>query len=309
MKKIIDPLPREILEAELTSDKFIRETNNISNEIYSITHHDSPNLMREIGRLREISFRESGGGTGKEIDIDFYDTKEKPYKQLIVWDPEEKEIIGGYRYFDCDSSTCVRDGFVDLSTAHLFNFSYKFIKEYLPYTIELGRSFVQPMYQSRQMGKKALFALDNLWDGLGSLIVDNPNIKYFFGKITMYPTFNHEARDYILCFLQKYFEDKQDMVVPIKSLQYHGDIDIIKKELSADNYKDDYKTLSQKVRNLGVNIPPLFNSYMNLSSSMLCFGTAINSEFGDVEETGIMITIKDVYDAKSKRHVESYKKT
>ncbi len=306
MKKIIDPIPRDILEAELTSDKFIRETNNASNEIYTISHHDSPNLMKEIARLREISFRESGGGTGEEIDIDFFDTKENPYKQLIVWDPEEKEIIGGYRYFDCNASTCIREGFVDLSTAHLFNFSDKFINEYLPYTIELGRSFVQPMYQSRQMGKKALFALDNLWDGLGSLIIDNPNIKYFFGKITMYPSFNHEARDYILYFLHKYFEDKQDMVVPINSLQYHGDLDIIKKELSADNYKDDYKTLTQKVRSLGVNIPPLFNSYMNLSSSMLSFGTAINTEFGDVEETGIMITIKDVYEAKSKRHVESY---
>ncbi len=308
MKKIIDAIPREIIESELTAERFIRKTNNTSNEIYSISHHDSPNVMKEIGRLREISFRAAGGGTGEEIDIDHYDTKENPYRQLIVWDPEEKEIVGGYRYFNCNEFSCVSNKHVDLSTAHLFNFTDKFLKEYMPYTIELGRSFVQPIYQSGQMGRNGIFALDNLWDGLGSLIVDNPDIKYFFGKITMYPSFNHEARDLILHFLYKYFGDKEKLVTPIKALDFHGDLNSIEKVLSAHNYKDDYKLLAQKVRSLGVNIPPLFNAYMNLSPTMLDFGTALNTEFGDVEETGIMITIEDVYEAKSKRHVESYYK-
>ena len=308
MKKIIDPIPKEILESELTKEKFIRESNNTSNEIYIVNHHNSPMLMREIGRLREISFRFVGGGTGEEVDIDYYDTKENPYQQLIVWDPDEKEILGGYRFFNCNTCKCVNEDKIELSTSHLFNFSDKFIKEYLPSTIELGRSFVQPMYQTGQMGRKGIFALDNLWDGLGALMVDNPNVKYFFGKITMYPSFNQEARDLILYFFKKYFNEDNKLVYPIEPMSFHKDESELEAVFTAHDYKEDYKILSQVVRALGVNIPPLFNSYMNLSPTMKTFGTAHNSEFGAVEETGILITIADVYEAKIVRHIDSYQK-
>ena len=308
MKKIIDPVSKGILVSELTPDKFVRQSNNTSNHIYTITHHDSPMVMREIGRLRELSFRDAGGGTGEEIDIDHYDTKENPYKQLIVWDPDAKEIIGGYRYFNCNSCKCENEGRIDLSTSHLFSFSEKFRKEYLPYTIELGRSFVQPAYQSTQMGRKGIFALDNLWDGLGALMVDNPNVRYFFGKMTMYPSFNKEARDLILYFLQKYFSDSDNLVLPIYPISYHQEESDLASIFTVHDYREDYKILSQRVRAIGMNIPPLFNAYMNLSPTMKSFGTAINADFGNVEETGILITIADVYEAKTKRHIDSYVK-
>ncbi len=309
MKDIIAPVPKAALLAELTPEKLLRKTNKGDNEIYVITFQDSPNVMREIGRVREITFRDAGGGMGDEVDIDEYDTCDQPYKQLIVWDPQALEIIGGYRYILCDNLPVDENGIVQLATTHLFRFSEKFIKEYLPFTLELGRSFVQPHYQSSKAGAKALFALDNLWDGLGALIVDHPEIKYFFGKVTMYTHYQLKARNLIMYFFMKYFKDNEDLVTPIHPLDLGIDMNEMEKVFNGGSYKEDYKILSQKVREFGENIPPLINSYMNLSPSMKTFGTVINDHFGNVEETGIILTISDIYAAKTDRHIETYVRT
>lgn len=309
MKEIIAPVSKEKLMAELTPDKLMRLTNKGDNEIYIITYQDSPNVMLEIGRVREFTFRDAGGGIGKEVDIDEYDTCDDPYKQLIVWDPQAQEIIGGYRYILCNQLPTDENGVVRLATTQLFNFSEKFIKEYLPYTLELGRSFVQPHYQSSKAGAKALFALDNLWDGLGALIVDHPEIKYFFGKVTMYTHFHTKARNLILYFFMKYFNDNENLVTPIHPLDLGINMAEMNKIFNGGSYKEDYKILSQKVREFGENIPPLINSYMNLSPSMKTFGTVINDHFGGVEETGIILTISDIYEAKTDRHIETYIRT
>ena len=216
---IIDPIPVELLKKELTPDRQLRMTNKSNNKIYIITAHNAPNVMREIGRLREMAFREAGGGTGKEVDIDEFDTCENCYKQLIVWNPEAEEIIGGYRYLEGTKWEMDKKGQPILATSHMFHFSDKFIKDYMPYTIELGRSFVSLPYQSSKMGAKSLFALDNLWDGLGALTVIMPNVKYFFGKMTMYPSYIREGRDMILYFLKKHFDDKDGLVIPMHPLK------------------------------------------------------------------------------------------
>lgn len=307
MKEIIPPVPRELLEAELTPEKFQRKTNKADNEIYILTSHDSPNLMREIGRLREITFRSAGGGIGEEIDIDHYDIDtDNPYQQLIVWDPANKEILGGYRFIHCGSLVNVTEGELPLATAHLFGFSNKFIRDYMPYVIELGRSFVQPEYQSSKAGSKALFALDNLWDGLGALMIDFPEVKYFFGKVTMYTQYNKEARNMILYFFGKYFIDPDRLVWAKKPMVLDYDRQKMDELFDGKDFDEAYKILSAEVRKLGENIPPLINSYMNLTPNMRTFGTAISDEFGDVEETGIMLSIEDMYDVKIDRHVSSY---
>jgi hypothetical protein len=309
MEEIIAPVAKELLEAELTGERFCRSANNGTNLIYVITHKDSPNVLREIGRLREVTFRAAGGGTGKSIDIDEYDIAENaPYKQLIVWNPEDKEIVGGYRYINCGDAP-LKDGVVQLATTELFHFSEKFMKEYLPYTIELGRSFVTPQYQPSASNRKGLFSLDNLWDGLGAIVIDNPHMRYFFGKVTMYLDFNKEARDMILYFMTHYFPDKENLVTPHKPLGPYTDISAFKNMLEGLDYKEGHKVLNQKVRALGENIPPLVNAYMNLSSTMKMFGTSLNDHFGEVEETGIMVTIADIYDTKKERHLASYRKS
>jgi len=282
MKNIIAPLPREEIYAELTPEKLLRTTNKGGNEIYIVTYHDSPALMHEIGRLREITFRDAGGGTGKETDIDIYDTAEIPYKQLIVWDPDAKEILGGYRYIHCGEAGKDKDGEVLLATSRVFQFSKEFVTDYLPVSVELGRSFVQPAYQSSKAGAKALFALDNLWDGLGALTVDNPEIKYFLGKITMYTHFNIEARYLIQYFFKKHFRDRENLAHPKNPIEFEFDVEAMKKLFNGKNYDEDYKILTQSVRGLGENIPPLINAYMNVSPSMKTFGTINNEKFGNV---------------------------
>ncbi len=306
MKPIIDPVSVELLKAELTPAKKLRDTNKSKNEIYVINHHDSPNVMREIARLREVTFRDAGGGSGLEMDIDEFDTMENPYQQLIVWDPEAEKILGGYRYILGTDIKLDENNQPLLATAHMFHFSETFVKEYLPYTIELGRSFVTPEYQSSKAGTKALFALDNLWDGLGALIVKCTNMKYFFGKMTMYPEYNRQARDLIQHFLFKHFEDKDKLVVPMDPLVLDTPKDYMESILHEHEFKDDYKLLNAEVRKLGVNIPPLVNSYMNLSPTMKMFGGGINHEFSEAEETCILVTFDDIYDAKKARHVDSF---
>jgi hypothetical protein len=276
MRPIIPPVDRELIEKELSEDKMLRRTNNGNNMLYIVTQHDSPNIMTEIGRLRELSFRVAGGGTGKEVDIDAYDTMPDPYKQLIVWDPAEKEILGGYRYFVCSEVFNDDDGNCNLATARLFRFSKKFRDDYIPYMIELGRSFVQPAYQSTNRKGKGIYAMDNLWDGLGAVWLKHPHIKYFFGKVTMYTTYDKEARDLILYFLKKYFPDRDNLVLPFEPLEFSTDPKLLASILNGQSYSDDYKQLSINVRARGENIPPLINAYMNLSPTMKVFGTAMN---------------------------------
>ena len=306
MEEIIQPIARSLLKAELTKEKLLRRTNKSNNEIYIVTAHDAPQVMREIGRLREVAFRYYGGGTGLAMDIDEYDTMENPYRQLLVWDPEEEQILGGYRFlcgsdirFDANQKPV-------LATAHLFNYSPTFIRDYLPFTVELGRSFVTLEYQATRSSSRGLFVLDNLWDGLGALSVVDPTLKYYFGKVTMYNTYNQAARNLILYFLQRHFADKQNLVTPIEPLCIDIDLEQMQQLFPYDTFKENYKVLNQEVRKLGINVPPLVNAYMSLSPKMRVFGTAINHEFGEVEETGILIAIDEIWEEKKKRHIESY---
>lgn len=309
MEKIIDPIDKELIKSELTVQKRVRTTNKANNEIYVFTAHDSPNLMKEVGRLREIAFRHYGGGTGLEADIDQYDTMNVPYRQLIVWDPENEEILGGYRFIYGADVEFDEHNKPMLATAHLYHFSPDFISKYLPYTVELGRSFVSLEYQSTLLGRKGIFALDNLWDGLGALTVIDPDIKYFFGKVTMYGTYNKEARNMILYFLHKHFPDSEKLVTPIEPLLTNTDIDQMKRLFTGKKFSEDYKILNKEVRARGYNIPPLINAYMSLSPTMRFFGTAVNDEFGDVEESGILIEINQILEEKRARHIESYLKS
>jgi len=307
-QEVIAPIPVEVLKSELTEEKRLKYSSRGNNEIYIFTAHDAPNAMREVGRLREITFRAAGGGTGLDCDIDDFDTMENPYKQLIVWNPEEEEIIGGYRFILGPDIQIKEDGQPLLSTGHLFQFSEKFVKEYIPHTIELGRSFVTLKYQSSLGGRRSIFALDNLWDGLGAQATIMPNCKYYFGKMTMYPSYNRLARDMILYFQKKHFPDKDNLIIPSHPLVLEHSEEELAKIFTEDDLKADFKILNREVRALGLSIPPLVNAYMGLSPTMKVFGTAVNDEFGDVEETGILITVEEMFDEKRIRYIETFAK-
>ncbi len=308
MKEIIPPVDKSLLIEELTDTKFVRRTNNGNNLIYIFDHRDSPNLMREIGRLREITFRDAGGGTGLDIDIDEFDLGDQPFRQLIVWNPEDQDIVGGYRFAPGHILKISDEGEVLSPTAELFHISPKFIKEFLPHSIELGRSFVQPSYQPQYNLRKGMYSLDNIWDGLGAIVIDHPEIKYLFGKVTMYPDYDYMARDLVLYFLQKFFPDPENLLYPKESLPLRHDRDFLNNIFSGKSYEENFKILVQQVRARGENVPPLVNAYMSLSATMKTFGTALNRGFGDVEETGIFVTISDIYEFKKDRHITTYKK-
>ncbi|MBR4738908.1 MAG: GNAT family N-acetyltransferase [Bacteroidales bacterium] len=305
---IAPPVDRELIKKELKQKHFLRMTNRGNKEIYITTAHLSPNIMREIGRLRELSFATDGGGTGKEVDIDEYDTLPDPYccKQLFVWNTEDEEIVGGYRFAHGSTMLQRPDGTIATPTAEHYQFSQEFLDNYLPYTVELGRAFVQPAYQPSFNLGKGLYSLDNLWDGLGALVLEIPETRYFLGKITIYDSMDLEARDLILFFYQKYFPDPDGLMWPYEPTRIETDYNRLVKLFNGRNYKEDYQILLHAMRARGCTVPALVNAYMNLSSTMRYFGTCPDHGLPGTNGIGILITLKDINADKRQRHVDSY---
>lgn len=304
MRPVIDKTDPALIEAELTPERMLRRSNKGDNEIYVVDAFNAPNTMREIGRLREIAFRDAGGGTGLECDIDEFDTmKPVPCRQMIVWNPATREIIGGYRFI-LGEDISFKDGVPNIATSHMFRFSPEFLRDYLPHTIELGRSFVVLNYQNTGSRPNSIYALDNLWDGLGALVVKYPQIRYLFGKVTMYPEYGAECRDMILSFMHRHFPDPDRLVTPIEQLPTRALSPEIQSRYTGADYKEDYRILNHFIRDHGRKIPPLVNAYMALSPTMRMFGTAVNREFGYVEESGIFLVIDEIFDDKKERHMK-----
>ena len=305
-KTIIEPVDKALIKAELTEERLLRETNRAGNLLYVVDNSCAPNVVREIGRLREIAFRDGGGGTGKEVDLDQFDLDPAfRYKQLVLWDPDAEQIIGGYRFVLCDEVMYDRDGQPIMPSSHLFTFTRSYLRSAFLRTIELSRSFVAPDYQSTKNATKSLYALDNLFDGLGALIVlYKGRMEYFFGKMTIYPSFPEEALQMLLYFLRKHFSTKEDrMVIPknpirVKSSRKFAGV------FTETTFREDYKILKAEIsKRYGVHIPPLVNTYMNMSPTMRSFGAGINDEFGNVIEAGILIKFDELHPEKIKRHV------
>jgi hypothetical protein len=299
-KDIIAAVDKEALEAELTSDRLVRCFKGL--EVYIVTAQNAPNAMDEIGRIREIEFRKEGGGTAKEKDIDQFDTGKIPYKQLLVWDPVEREIVAMYRYILCRDA--VRsDGEIPLATHRLFTFSERFIEEYLPYTIELGRSVVN------RNAKKSLYGLYVIWSGLAALVSEYSEMKYFFGKTTTFEYYPARARDLLFSFINLYFGDKEHLVRPREELCYEMTTDksSLLSIFTGNDYRKDYDRLLKELSNLGQAIPPLIISYLRLTDTIKYFGTAWNPFFGNVMETAFLLTIRDINESKRKKFIETYK--
>ncbi|MDR1758520.1 MAG: GNAT family N-acetyltransferase [Bacteroidales bacterium] len=306
LETIISPVDKALIKAELTTERLLRETNVGGHSIYSVTAHEAPNTMREIGRLREYTFRAAGAGTGKACDIDEYDLCDHPFRQLIVWNNETEEIISAYRYILGKEAALDKNGYPFTSNSEIFYHSPEFVKGQWQESIELGRSFVQPKYQATNNLRTGMYALDNVWDGLGALIVKYPEIKYFIGKMTIYDSYNREARNLILAYLEKHHKATDGLLCPFQS------------SLIIDGYKDavaffhdpnasckeDFKLLTKRIRELKVTLPPLVKTYISLSPSLRYYGPSRNPGFGPVDDTCIIVTIPDIYEHKIERHVK-----
>lgn len=310
--EIIPPLEPKIIRSELHEGLKLRDTNRAGNELYSFRAYEAPNTMLEIGRLREEAFRPAGAGSGKAADIDEYDIDPEGYKQLIVWDPNTQEILGGYRYIHCkDAIEKLPDGnyTTHLSSAELFEFNNTFIEEYLPKTIELGRSFVRNDLQntgSKNGAPRSIFTLDNLWDGLGALMLYYDDCQYFFGKMTMYETYNVKARDLIYYYLATYFQPKEQLVTMKYPIPSQTPIYELKKVITGYDAKGDYRAMSKAIRDMGAAIPPLVNAYISLTDRLIVFGTSYNPFFGNALEASILVPMEEITPEKKKRHIDSF---
>ena len=308
IEKIIKPISKKILINELKVALFLRPTRVGNNEVYIFSAEQCPNLMQEVGRLRELTFREAGAGFGTKVDIDHYDTDEHCCKQLIVWDPIKKEIIGGYRFnlfYDLKNKD-LKD--VPLSNKSLYNISDKFASEYVPYLVELSRAFIQPMFQPKYAGRKAAFSLDNIWDGLGALVVKYPFLKYYFGRLTFFSNYNSTVRDLIFYFFQKHLKGDTSLLQAKETLLLDTPISYLKKKINMSDVKEDYKSLQLIAKEHNAIIPPLMKSYYNASNSLKVFDPVFDSYFGSSYAAAIIVTIKDIYPSYIKRYIKPYKK-
>ena len=297
MEVLIDPVDFRKVEEELKNEKFLRVSGMGNNEIYVVNGINSPNTMNEIGRLRELTFRHAGGGTGASKDIDQFDIKKNGYKQLIVWDPQNKCILGGYRFRSFDKD--IKIDINQLATGEVYNLSEEFQNEYLQHSIDLGRAFIMPLFQTKQK-RKSLYILDNLWDGLGALI--NQQSKYFLGRIVLYPQMDKKIRDLIIYFLEKHYNRGSGLLTA--KLPFHPEMDKQQMEqlLDENNPEGDFKNLRQITLAAGEAIPPLIQAYMKLSPTMQSFGATIDTSFGNLYEICIMVTIQDIYPKYLKRY-------
>ena len=301
---IIDPIDVALLKSELNEKTFIRNTIRGNNEIYVVNNETAPNILKEIGRLREVAFRAVGGGSGTPCDLDHFDLEDKACFQLVVWNPEADEIIGGYRFTKWALASFHENGQPYVNTEHLFDFSQKFLDEYFPYCLEMARAFVQPKYQSAQMGRKALFALDNLWDGIGALVASDPSVRYLAGKVTIYSSSPELSRKAMVYYLDKFFGDREGLITSKNPERWTEEQAVMFDEMfTGATVKENYQILNNFVKSMGDTIPPLIHSYIGLSDTMKTFGTTLDPDFGDCYDTGMMITVADIYKEKFSRYI------
>ncbi len=305
MEQIIDPIPVELLKQELNDKTFLKKTNKAGNEVYVVNYENAPNVLKEVGRLREITFRAVGSGSGTCCDIDHFDVEDRACYQIIVWNPDADEIIGGYRFTRLKDASFREDGQPYINSAKLFKFTPEFVEKYFPYALEMARAWVQPKYQSREMGVKSLFALDNIWDGIGGLIARDPEIKYLMGKVSMFATSPRPSLEAMIYFLEKFCGDKENLISGINPecvcVERKAELDEL---FCGADLKENYKLLNNYVCSLGDKIPPLIHLYLNLTSSMKTFGTVMDPNFGEEFDTEMIICVDDIYPDKYERYIK-----
>jgi hypothetical protein len=294
---VIDPISPTLLERDLTPDRLARRWNGL--DIYILKGLDVPHVLDEIGRIREIEFRREGGGTGRDKDVDTFDLGDVSYWQIVTWDPIEREIVSTYRYL-IGSEALQQKGPEAFATYELFDFSDEFICRYLPYTIELGRSVV-----NRQAKKKRL-GLWAAWLGLGVIITEYPEMDYFFGKVTIPPSYPEDARDLLCNFWECVLPGQSHLVRPRAVVKVAGKGSGTSDFETNRNFETHYENLQERLKTWGVTVPPLMNSYLGLTSNIETFGTVVNRHFGNAFETSILLPIRDIHPKRREQFIESY---
>ncbi|MEW8085362.1 MAG: lysophospholipid acyltransferase family protein [Candidatus Thiodiazotropha endolucinida] len=292
-RSIAHPESRQALKKELSKGRLLGETRD-GKQIVLMDWEIGSALMREIGRLRELSFRKVGEGTGRRRDIDKYDTH---YRHLVLWDDNELEVVGSYRIGE--AGPIINDrGMQGLYTTSLFDFDESF-QPYAERAIELGRSFVQPRYWGSR-------ALDYLWQGLGSYLRHHPEIRHMYGPVSISDRYQKAARDLMVVFYKHYFGCKSrlgEAKIPYqldKACQEE-----FSRHFCGDDLERDLQELKNQLALYNVTIPTLFKQYTDLCEPggvcFLDFGK--DPDFAGCTDGMILVSVDKVKSAKRKRYI------
>lgn len=290
---IAHPEERAVLKKAVESCLLLGETGD-DKKIYLYHHQQSSPVMREIGRLRELAFRAVGEGCGQRRDIDHFDSH---YEHLILWDSDDLEIVGAYRF--ANTARVIADhGLAGLYTASLFQFSAQ-MQPYLAQGLELGRSFVQPRY----WGKRSL---DYLWYGIGAYLKQYPELRYLFGGVSLSNSYPQAARDLMVYFYSLYFQDEQRTAVSNQPYQLpHAILQQLQQHFSGQDYAADFVQLKHLLANMGVSIPTLYKQYSELCEpggvKFLAFGT--DPDFADCIDGLVLVDLTQLKAQKRARYL------
>lgn len=294
-KSIAHPESRQALKRELASGELLGETSD-GKKIILIDWSPESGVMREIGRLRELSFRKVGEGSGKRRDVDQYD---QYYRHLVLWDDDALEIAGAYRLGESATILKNRDK-QHLYSHSLFSFNASF-DPYLNQSLELGRSFVQPRYWGSR-------ALDYLWQGLGAYLRHHSNIRYLYGPVSISASYSRPAQDMLVYFFQLYFKDDEQCATARHpyQLSQQGEDDC-RNAFTGEDYRRDFQELKSRLANYGFTIPTLYKQYTDLCDEggvrFIDFG--IDPDFSDCTDGLLLVDLSKIKESKRKRYIGS----
>jgi putative hemolysin len=294
-KNIVHPTDKKLILNDIAAAEVLGETDD-KIRILLVRYEQAPALMREIGRLRELTFRKVGEGTGRKIDLDEFDTY---YQHIVLWDESRLEVVGAYRLAAGDEVYKKR-GIAGFYTSTLFRFSEEFEK-YLPQALELGRSFVQPAYWNSQ-------ALDYLWHGIGAFLAARPQYNYLFGPVSVSATYSAEARGLLVYFYRKWFGAEKSPVRAKHRFNFHTDSEAKLGELlQSSDYKSAFKELKQNLKHYGFAVPTLYKQYTELceEGGVNFFDFGIDKDFNDSLDGFIFLQIARIKETKLERYLYS----
>ena len=299
IENIIHPASRKSIRNELKASELIRSTPD-GMQIYLCDYQPNSSVIREIGRLRELSFRQVQDGTGHTIDIDQYD---RYYRHLVLWDDNDLEIVGAYRIGE-GARILAQRGVEGFYTHSLFKMNAGMIS-YLEKSIELGRSFIQPRYWGRR-------SLDYLWFGIGAYLQRHPGIEYMFGPVSLTGSYSDEAKNVIVSFYRDLFGRSDKLVTPRLPYNVSQDDSFsafkqIKKE---SEYKQAYALMKEKLDLLGVRVPTLFKQYVEVCRPGGCefLGFNFDPEYSNCILAMILVHIDAIYPKKQDRYIHGHTK-
>jgi hypothetical protein len=302
MENLASPVDKRALAREVAAlAPLVKKTPN-GDLIYDVSGEQAPLCMREISRLREVSFRRIGSGSGRPSDLDAFDVGAQAYRQLFVFSPRDNQIVAGLRH---RRPTHPDDQHV--ASSGIFDFSRQFRDEYLANMIDLGRMFVAPLGQGLSGGKRGIYSLDNLFLGVGAVVGRLPDIQYLFGRIVHSPLQSVALRDLVVSYLDIHHGDTLNLVRPRQASRRESSGSLIENVLSGHDPMADLRSLRRFAKSNGEGVSALLRAYLQMCPTLITFGTAADWELSGIEETCLLVPVAQTTAGKRARYLRKTK--